>query len=273
MRVIQGANNVDAMLKMYGAVMRAPEVEIRGQKCRNLHNMAVILDARMCPITSFKARKLNLQYAKREWLWYLGADPKDDSIQEHASMWKKLQQPDGSFYSNYGQYMFGKDDEGHTQFSYVVKTLKADPNSRRATMMLLQREHLFEDNVDTVCTYAINFTIENGYLHMTVMMRSNDVIFGFTNDAFCFWQLYLFVYTVLAKTMPNLKPGEYTHFTNSMHVYDRHYAMIKQLVSETNYGYYKVDVPDVSAEEVLELLINRGKSGGGAYGEWLQTGA
>lgn len=273
MRVIQGANNVDVLLKMYGAVMRGPEVEIRGQKCRNIHNMAVMLDARVPPITSFKARKLNLAYAKREWLWYLGADPMDDSIQEHATMWKKLQQPDGSFYSNYGQYLFGKDEDGATQFSYVVKTLKADPHSRRASMVLLKREHLFEANVDTVCTYAINFTIEDGYLRMTVMMRSNDVIFGFTNDAFCFWNLYMFVYTVLSKSMPELRIGDYTHFTNSMHVYDRHYAMIKQIVSEAEYGYFKVEVPMPSAEEVVELLTNRGQSGGGKYGQWLQTGA
>lgn len=271
MRVIQGANVIDVMLKMYDTVRRAPEVIQRDSKCRNIHNMAILLDARTCPITSFRARNLNLDYAKKEWLWYLGADPKDDSIVEHAKMWQKLQQPDGTFYSNYGQYIFGLDDED-TQFDYVIHTLLKDPGSRRASMVLLSREHLFQENIDTVCTYSINFTIENGYLHMTVMMRSNDVIFGFTNDAFCFWQLYMMVYTVLQSQMNGLKVGFYTHFTNSMHVYERHYDMIRDIAVDGSAGYTRTAVPQMTMDDVRELLKTRGKSeSDSAYITWLKT--
>lgn len=272
MHVVQGQNNVDTFLRLYKLIANGPEIKARSSAtghARNIHNVAVELNAAEPVITNFVHRKMSLAYAKREWLWYLGADPKDDSICEHATAWKKLQQPDGSFYSNYGQYLFGKPAGGASQFEYVIRTLKADPQSRRASMTLLKAEHLFPDNTDTVCTYAINFFIDSGHLCMTVMMRSNDVIWGFTNDAFCFSQLYLFVYQILKVSMPALQFGSYTHFTNSMHVYDRHYEMIKAILVDPNFRPVKVPMP--TGHEALTLVLSAGKEGDGEYTTWLKT--
>jgi thymidylate synthase len=272
MRIIRGVNNPDTMVQMYAAVKNGMEIQTRGSKCRNVHNMAVILDGRRAPITDFQDRKLSLTYAKKEWLWYLGADAMDESITQYATMWKKLKQPDGSFFSNYGAYMFGLDGERRSQFGYVLKCLKDETNSRRASMVLLKREHLFPENVDTVCTYAINFTINGDQLDMTVMMRSNDVIFGFTNDAFCFWNLMVFMHTMLLETYPSLQMGNYTHMANSMHVYERHYDMIRDLVKNGQMTYRWHNVPMPSRDEVLELIRSGGKSGHqGAYTQWIQA--
>jgi thymidylate synthase len=271
MKVIQDYTNPLTILKMYETVYDGYEMVTRGQSCTNVRNLAIVLDASQPIITNFKARNLNLNYAKKEWLWYIGADKFDSSIEQHASMWQKLKQPDGSYFSNYGQYIFGNDSEtGKSQFQYVVECLLRDTNSRRASMVLLDKNHLFIENVDTVCTYAINFTIENNKLHMTVMMRSNDVIFGFTNDAFCFWNLYQFVYQVLNHYMGgNLLEGTYTHMANSMHVYERHYKMINKIINDSVEGYTPIDVPRLNQKLVEELIISKGKNGTGEYFDWL----
>jgi thymidylate synthase len=273
MKVIRGINNIHTMLLMYQAVSKGYEMETRGAKCRNVPNMAVILQANECPLTSFRPRALNLEYAKAEWLWYLSADKMDDSIEKYATMWKKLKQEDGSYYSNYGQYIFGDQPDRPSQFEYVIQQLKKDPSSRRASIVLLKQDHLFDENVDTVCTYSINFTIVNNVLDMTVMMRSNDVIFGFTNDAFCFWNLYAMVYAILKHTMPGLATGNYTHFTNSMHVYERHFAMIHAINTTHNGDHIRQPaIPWPTAKESLELFKTRGKGGEGAYTTWLKAG-
>jgi thymidylate synthase len=273
MRLIQNQNNLASVLAMYQACLQAPESAPRGQKVRNVANMAVVFDATQPVLTTFAHRKLNLNYCKREWLWYLGADPKDDSIAEHATAWKKLQQPDGSYYSNYGQYMFGFREEGRddppSQFEYVVQQLRKDPDTRRACMILLQRDHLFDANTDTVCTYAIHFAIYGGSLDMTVMMRSNDVVWGFTNDAFCFQQLYEFVYQLVALKVPGLQRGQYTHMANSMHVYERHYEMLAKIVRDPRIE--RVHVPKPTPQDVSDLYKSRGKGGSGEYCEWLKA--
>lgn len=270
MIVIQdrGMDMPHILLRMYEAVWRGHAVRARGMMTRNVRNMAIVMPASVPPVTSFDDRNFSLSYCKREWEWYLNADKMDGSIEQHATMWKKLRQPSGEFYSNYGQYMFSP-EELQTQFDYVVDTLSYDPDSRRASMVILKREHLFKENTDTVCTYAINFTIEMDVLHMTVMMRSNDVIFGFTNDAFCFWNLMQFMWAVLREKNPSLRLGTYTHFTNSMHVYERHFEMIGKILSKGIHGYNDVPIPMVTATEVRAFLAR--KRADGAYTTWLTS--
>ena len=42
---------------------------------------------------------------------------------------------------------------------------------------------------DTPCTYAVQFTVLNNKLNMSVVMRSNDLWYGFCNDQYCFSKL------------------------------------------------------------------------------------
>ena len=57
---------------------------------------------------NFEARKLKLDYVKKELLWYLRANPFDDSIVDAASIWQELPNRDRSINSNYGAHVFGK---------------------------------------------------------------------------------------------------------------------------------------------------------------------
>ena len=123
---------------------------------------------------------MNLDNVKREALWYLKGDPHDTSICEHARMWKRLINFDGTINSNYGQYIFGNQQ----QFNVAQSMLLIDPNSRRASIVILDRCHLADKYTkDYPCTYSINFRIRDNKLNMTVRMRSQDAVFGMTNDA------------------------------------------------------------------------------------------
>lgn len=250
------------------------EIIPRGQKCREACDYSMLLDMRSdSVITSFRARKLNLDYAKQEFLWYLRGDRFDTSIEKHATVWRKIRQSDGGYNSNYGQYIFTKPSwlkDGPTQFQWVVDCLKSDRHSRQASIVLLNRGHLVSDNPDVVCTYAINFRIRAGQLDMTVMMRSNDCIWGLTNDTFCFIMLYRMMFQALFDRYPLMTPGSYHHFVNSLHVYERHYQMIEEIIEEGETGHYQVTVPWPSIEEVGKILSSEEPSAiHGPMTEWL----
>lgn len=262
--------NAFSFLKTYSEVWAGDEISPRGTKCLESADHRLVLSMQHSPITSFKARKLSLKYAKEEFLWYLRADPFDQSIEQHASMWQKIRQPDGSYFSNYGQYLFPK------QFGWVVQELARDQWSRRASMVLLKPEHLFAENKDVVCTYAINFSIRhtslsNRSLHMRVHMRSNDVIFGMTNDVFCFSMLYRMVFAELSASYPDLLPGLYTHLVDSMHVYDRHYIMIQKIIGEGIDGYEYIDMPWPNSWEVIGAVAEGKPNTVTEWGRWLNA--
>ena len=203
-------------------------------------------------MSSFYARNLNINYCKREFEWYLGADRYDQSICEHATMWKKLKDVDGGFNSNYGQYLFKENGNDMTQFRWVISELIRDPQSRRAVMTLLHPGHLRNDNPDVVCTYAMSFRIRKNKLNMSVSMRSNDAIFGTTNDVFCFSMIHEMVFTHLVWSgyhPPGLELGTYTHKVDSLHVYERHYDMLELLVQDGERGYYNVPIPQATMHD------------------------
>lgn len=218
------------------------DVAIRGSLVKELENYVMDIAESEC-VSSFRARNLNLNYCKAEFDWYMGADRFDTSIEEHATMWKKLKDVDGGFNSNYGCYLF--DNSGHSQgqFQWCVRSLLADPHSRQANIVLLQPHHLRHDNPDIVCTQGINFRIRHGRLNMTVTMRSNDAIFGTTNDVFCFSMIHRHMLCALTEFYRDLVMGDYTHFVCSMHVYERHFDMLDKLVADSMNGFHRVSIP------------------------------
>lgn len=212
------------------------------------------------PFSSFAARKFDMGYLKQEFLWYLAADPKNTSILQASKNWNKFRQPSGDWFSCYGQYWFGPHTrEGLSGLEWVVGQLSRDRDSRQAIIPMLQPRHLFDTNPDIVCTSYVNFHIRNGYLNMTVRMRSSDIIWGYGNDLPCFWWLWEMVAISLG-----VQRGVYTHSSDSLHVYERHFNMIEEIVRNGMDGFYHVEYPKITDPE--DLLYGSQQSD---FGRWL----
>lgn len=160
-------------------------------------------------------RKWNKQYAEYEWQWYLSGNPNADNIAKFATIWKVCQDINGNVNSNYG-YQW----ERGGQLDYVISELKHNPNSRRAVISIYDGKENDIYALDTPCTLAITFTIEDEKVDMHVHMRSNDLVFGFCNDQYCFSKLQELVAREL-----NRNVGQYHHSVVDMHIYKRHWNM------------------------------------------------
>lgn len=270
--------NAEAFLSAYDTVYNCGDiVRPRGQLCRELTDYTLKFDLNYAPLSNFEARKFNLKYAKQELLWYIRGDRYDAEIEKHATMWAKLRQIDNGFNSNYGQYIFRNRVHPYngesigSQFDFVVSELIRDPDTRRASIVLLKDTHLYSENSDIVCTYALNFRIRQNRLHMTVMMRSSDLIFGITNDAFCFWGIAQLVYGCVRLMVPDLELGQYTHFTNSLHIYERHFGMVQEILIAGLNGYKPIEVPTLSPVEADLIVATKGRTVDGPFMDWLMS--
>jgi thymidylate synthase len=224
----------------------------RGLRIVELEDFAITVRPEN-PFFGFPKRNYDVEYFKKEMLWKLGANKYDGSIKQHAKMWESVQNPDGTFNSNYGQYWFGE-QQG---FWNVVQELVRDEDSRRAVIPMLSKEHMTPQTVDTVCTLAVGFRIRDGALHMSAYMRSSDQIFGLGTDIPTFAFLYRLVYTALLNTY-DLRKGDITIVAMSSHIYERHFQMVEDIVQDQSY--VEVDMPwPVNMAEVLFLTATRGK--------------
>ena len=68
---------------------------------------------------------------------------------------------------------------------------------------------------DTPCTCAVHFHIVDNKLDMSVMMRSNDLWYGFPNDQYCFSKLQKMVADDV-----DISIGKYYHFVTNLHIYN-----------------------------------------------------
>jgi len=164
-------------------------------------------------------RNFKQDYAEKEWQWYLSENRDATEIAKVAKIWYNHMDERGYVNSNYGwQWSRNK------QLEYVIKELKRDRYSRRAVLSIYDGKEHQEYSKDTPCTLSIQFyyTPDSEKLHMTVMMRSNDLWFGFCNDAYCFLKLHELVANALYS-----QQGYYVHYAQNLHIYERHYNKLK----------------------------------------------
>ena len=161
-----------------------------------------------------KERNWKLDYAEAEWQWYLTGDPKvstlGDIYGKVPEIWKRMADSSGKVNSNYG-YQW----ERNNQLSYIVSMLKANPDTRQATISIYDGKEIDNYKHDTPCTYAVQFTIVHNRLDMCVTMRSNDLWYGFCNDQYQFSKLQEMVSKQL-----KIETGVYYHFAHNMHLYN-----------------------------------------------------
>ena len=161
-----------------------------------------------------RERNWKYDYADAEWKWYLSEDNNinklGDIYGKIPQIWKNMANEFGEVNSNYG-WQWGRND----QIDYVVNLLENNKDTRQAAISIYDcKEHNTYTN-DTPCTYAVQFTILYGRLDMCVVMRSNDLWYGFCNDQYCFSKLQEMISIEL-----NIEPGTYYHFAHNMHLYN-----------------------------------------------------
>ena len=159
-------------------------------------------------------RNWSEDYAEAEWQWYLSGDRNIAKLGELygkvPQIWQRMADADGNVNSNYGWQW-----ERTSQLDIVIQMLKDNPETRQAAISIYDGKEISDYAHDTPCTYAVQFTVLNDKLNMSVVMRSNDLWYGFCNDQYQFSNLQIYVADEL-----NLPVGTYYHFAHNLHLYN-----------------------------------------------------
>ena len=162
-------------------------------------------------------RKWKLEYAEAEWQWYLSGDRNTKKLGELygkvPEIWKRMSDGQGNVNSNYG-WQWKRND----QIGCVINMLKEYPDTRQAAISIYDCKEHDTFTFDTPCTYAVQFTILNNKLNMSVVMRSNDLWYGFCNDQYQFSKLQHYIWNRL--DIKDLEIGTYFHYAHNLHLYN-----------------------------------------------------
>ena len=168
---------------------------------------------------------VNHEYVARELEWYKSMSLNVYDIPEPVpAIWKAVADENGFINSNYGWCIYSQ--ENGSQFKNVVEQLKANPDSRRATMIYNRPSMHVDYNKngmsDFMCTNAVQYLVRNGHVNALVYMRSNDAVFGYKNDFA--WQKHVLDQVAEETGIP---AGTIYWNVASLHVYERHFELVK----------------------------------------------
>jgi thymidylate synthase len=174
-----------------------------------------------------------------------------------SKFWEKLANPDGTVNSAYGYLIWKNKSHGNVDFEggsvqealddvsywhrvhkrnaalrtpweWAKQSLIQDKDTRQALLRFSLPEHQWMGNKDQTCTLSGLFLIREDKLHLSIVMRSNDIWLGLTYDLPWFMSLIDRMVEELKLTYPNLTKGYYTHIVHSLHCYERDEDKIKK---------------------------------------------
>ena len=208
-------NAQEAFEYYFDAILKNGTVTNVGTKALYNVNMCILFPENRKILIEW--RKWNEKYAEREWQWYLSQNRSVEELKKYAPIWDKMHGGDNLVNSNYG-WQWGRNN----QLGKCIEQLRKNPNTRQAWFSIFDGKEKDQYQYDTPCTMCVGFDINpcRVQLDMTVIMRSNDLIYGFCNDQYCFSKLQELVACELG-----LAVGRYHHFAHDLHIYEKHFNL------------------------------------------------
>lgn len=255
-------NVSEAYLGTLADVYYNPDVKSspRGQTCREkLDYMFRVLRPDVSPIVTKDQERNTIiaSYTAKEVLLYDSCTNSAADFGKASKFWLSLANPDGTVNSAYGHLIWSKKSSGsdfetklvqhplfingsvqqhvpvrRTPWEWAKESLIADKDTRQAILRFSLPEHQWVGNKDQTCTMHGNFLIRNDELHLSIVMRSNDLTLGLVYDLPWFCSLMDKMVDELKFVYPDLKKGHYTHTVHSLHIYERNEEMVKKMLGE-----------------------------------------
>ncbi|MDO5734142.1 MAG: thymidylate synthase [Eubacteriales bacterium] len=176
-------------------------------------------------------RKFNYKKAIDEILWIW--QKKSNRLSElDSKVWDAWAKEDGTIGKAYGyqlgqEYQFpeGKKD----QVDHLLWQLKNDPESRRMICHMYNFSDLHEMALYP-CAYSLSLSVIDGKLNGILNQRSQDLL-----AASC-WNVVQYAALLMAfAQVSELEVGELVHVIVDAHIYDRHEAIVRELLERPEY--------------------------------------
>jgi hypothetical protein len=218
----------EAFLALGGELLRDPEfiVSPRSQVTYEIRNASIqITNPADCTLEGVAGRKWSSRLAAAEFLQLAGGFSDPDAMVEIAPNMVEFLDPSGRFWGAYGE-------RTGNYVGTAMERLKNDHVTRQCVVPVWDwRYDLMsgDEHRDLPCTVDMNFSVREvggvEHLLMSTHMRSNDIWWGWSYDAFQFMQFGWTVANYLGVHM-----GPYTHYVDSLHLYSRNFEQMLDVV-------------------------------------------
>jgi len=219
-------NPADAFLgSLEELVEHGQEVEVRGARTRELLSKKVSFELPLERCITVAHRNNNIFASIAETMWVVAGRDDVAFLTPYLPRAAEFSDDGATWRGAYGPRI--RDWRGTDQLAEVVSILKSDPTSRRAVMSVFDPARDFSPSKDIPCTNWLHPIIRDGAVHLEVVMRSNDIVWGFSGINSFEWTVVL---EMLAEWL-DVEVGSITFFISSMHLYEYHDERARRMLS------------------------------------------
>ncbi|HEU5383927.1 MAG TPA: thymidylate synthase [Ktedonobacteraceae bacterium] len=208
---------------------------VRGSNIMELRNCLTVLERpqERCLVTP--GRRNNIFATIAETMWVLAGRNDLDFLSHYLPRAQDFSDDGQTWRAAYGPRL--RNWHGVDQLQENITLLRLELSSRRAVMSIFDPSIDFVSSKDIPCNNWIHWLIRDNRLHMNIVLRSNDIMWGFSGINTFEWS----VLHELMATWLNVDVGEATFLASSFHLYERHrqraQSIIEQFPGTTCYDY------------------------------------
>ena len=215
-------------------------IKPRGISCYEITGVTLFLEDAKQNIIVSDHRALNYRFMVAEWLYIWFGHDDVATIARYNSNIAQFSDNGKDFNGAYGPPV-------RNQWNRILETLRADPDSRQAVLLIYRVPT--GPTKDVPCTLTLQFFVRDGRLDMVTCMRSSDIWLGLPYDVFNFTMLGNMLSAQL-----DLQLGSFTIHLGSSHLYETNRALAESvLYSEVKHlsSPQLEDVPPLELDDVL----------------------
>lgn len=222
-------NAGEAFVSKLGEIAATGEcVTVRGHLTRELRNQTITLQEPLERCIAVPGRRNNTFAAIAETMWVVAGRDDLSYLSAYLPRAPEFSDDGTTWRAAYGPRL--RSWHGIDQLEHVRNLLRTSPESRRAVMSIFDPATDFSDSKDVPCTNWLHFRLRDNKLDLNVVVRSNDLIWGFSG-------INTFEWSVLQEMMAHwvgASVGEATYFVSSLHLYQRHFGRAGQILSQAH---------------------------------------
>lgn len=181
--------------------------------------------------TDTRINRIGYDYAKTFWEFMIsGGTDAQSAFKDYPNVAKFLTKPKSdalpeNFNTFYGPRIA-------KQLPSIIAELKRSPNTRRATMMILNENDLElldkDETLEFPCTISLNFQIRDGILILSTNMRSQNIAIVLQLDIYL--QIRL-LHLVAVQLGIGIDETEYHVHMHNGHIFERDFEYVRSFLS------------------------------------------
>ena len=213
---------------MQGVLDKGEEVGSRNGRAAELINTQVVIHNPVFREILTPGRKADVFAQIAETCWVLSGRDDIRWLAEYLPRAPDFSDDGFTWSGAYGPRI--RDMRGVDQLAYVVDTLRADPMSRQAVVQIYDAmRDTMPDLKDRPCNTQLQFFSRLGQLHLTVTVRSNDLMWGWSGINAFEWST---MQEIVAR-MLGIDVGTLTFNIGSLHLYGQHWEKARRISRES----------------------------------------